>query len=188
VAIEGYFQFDRVVPRKTPYFRFRFLQIKLIGHYFYYRQTHLSHPEVLLPLGLLKDVLLGFRGGGSQVLLHVLSKKQGQHIKKNAQNYFLAKITVVDIIICHYKSPCVLSKSFIGYGGHGLINYIDTKAKCRHLKKLTCKVALREVFTRVYRLEIQSVMLVFSTRLCELLPLSPSLWSNSLPSPTPLFE
>jgi hypothetical protein len=22
---------------------------------------------------------------------------------------------------------------------HGLINYIDTKAKCRHLKKLTCK-------------------------------------------------
>jgi hypothetical protein len=22
---------------------------------------------------------------------------------------------------------------------HGLINYIDTKAKCRHLKKLACK-------------------------------------------------
>jgi hypothetical protein len=28
---------------------------------------------------------------------------------------------------------------------HGLINYIDTKAKCRHLKKLTCKGTLREV-------------------------------------------
>ena len=52
---------------------------------------------------------------------------------------------------------------------HGLINYIDTKAKCRHLKKLTCKGALRQSFIRVYRLEIQSVMLVFSTQLCELL-------------------
>ncbi len=26
----------------------------------------------------------------------------------------------------------------------GLINYIDTKAKCRHLKKLTCKGTLRQ--------------------------------------------
>ncbi len=39
---------------------------------------------------------------------------------------------------------------------HGLINNIDTKAKCRHLKKLTCKGTLRQVFIRVYRLEIQS--------------------------------
>jgi hypothetical protein len=30
-------------------------------------------------------------------------------------------------------------------------------------KKLTCKGTLRNVFIRVYRLEIQSVMLVFST-------------------------
>jgi hypothetical protein len=28
---------------------------------------------------------------------------------------------------------------------HGLINYIDTKAKCRHLKKLTCKGILKQV-------------------------------------------
>jgi hypothetical protein len=28
---------------------------------------------------------------------------------------------------------------------HGLINYIDTKAKCFHLKKLTCKGTLRQV-------------------------------------------
>jgi len=42
---------------------------------------------------------------------------------------------------------------------HRLINYIDTKAKCRHLKKLTCKGTLRQLFMRVYyRLEIQSVM------------------------------
>jgi hypothetical protein len=38
------------------------------------------------------------------------------------------------------------------------------------------------VFIRVYRLlKIQSIMLVFSTQLCELLLLSPSLWFNSLP-------
>jgi hypothetical protein len=35
---------------------------------------------------------------------------------------------------------------------HGPINYIDTKAKCCHLKKLTCKGSLRQVFSRVYRL------------------------------------
>jgi hypothetical protein len=33
---------------------------------------------------------------------------------------------------------------------HGLINYIDTNAKCRHLKKLTCKETLRQVFIRVF--------------------------------------
>ncbi len=54
---------------------------------------------------------------------------------------------------------------------HGLINYKNTKVKCCHLKELTCKGTLRKVFGRVYRLEIQSVMLVFSTQLCELLPL-----------------
>ena len=43
---------------------------------------------------------------------------------------------------------------------HGLINYKDTKTKCRHLKKLTCKGTLWQVFIRVYRLGIQSVMLV----------------------------
>ncbi len=54
---------------------------------------------------------------------------------------------------------------------HGLINYKGIKAKCRYLKKLTSKGTLRHVFIRVYRLEIQPVMLVFSTYLCELLPL-----------------
>ncbi len=39
---------------------------------------------------------------------------------------------------------------------HGLINYIDTKAKCRHKKidLYTCTGTLRQVFLRVYRLEI----------------------------------
>jgi hypothetical protein len=54
---------------------------------------------------------------------------------------------------------------------HGLINNIDTKAKCLHLNKLNCKGTLRQVFIRAYKLEIQSVMLVFATKLCELLPL-----------------
>ncbi len=40
----------------------------------------------------------------------------------------------------------------------GLINYIDTKAKCHHLKKFPCKGILRKVFIRVYRLVIQSVI------------------------------
>jgi hypothetical protein len=39
-------------------------------------------------------------------------------------------------------------------------------------KKLTCKGTLRQVFSRVYRLEIQSVMLAFSTQLCDLAPLT----------------
>jgi hypothetical protein len=54
---------------------------------------------------------------------------------------------------------------------HGLVNYKDTIAKCRHLKKLTCTETLRQVFIRAYRLEIQSDMLIFSIQLCELLPL-----------------
>ncbi len=53
-------------------------------------------------------------------------------------------------------------------------------------KKLTSKGTLRQLFIRVYRLEIQWVMLVFSTQLCELLLLSPSLWFNS-PPPFPVW-
>jgi hypothetical protein len=34
---------------------------------------------------------------------------------------------------------------------HGLINYIETKTKCLHLKKLTCKGALRQMFIRDWR-------------------------------------
>jgi hypothetical protein len=35
---------------------------------------------------------------------------------------------------------------------HGIINFIDNKAKCRHLTKLTYKGTLRQVCIRVYRL------------------------------------
>jgi hypothetical protein len=54
----------------------------------------------------------------------------------------------------------------------------------RHLIILTCKGTLRQVLIRVYRLVIQSVMLVFSTQLYEMLPLYPSLWL-ALPPPLP---
>ncbi len=51
-------------------------------------------------------------------------------------------------------------------------------------KKLICKRTSRQVFMRVYRLEIQSFMLAFLIQLCELLPLWPSLLFFS-PSPLP---
>jgi hypothetical protein len=40
------------------------------------------------------------------------------------------------------------------------IRLIEGNAKCRHLNKFTCKGTVRQVFIRVYRLVIQSVMLV----------------------------
>jgi hypothetical protein len=36
----------------------------------------------------------------------------------------------------------------IPYISHGLINYKDTKTKCCHLKKLTCKGTLRQSFKK----------------------------------------
>jgi hypothetical protein len=56
---------------------------------------------------------------------------------------------------------------------------MDTKAKCNH-KKISLQ---RQVFIRVYRLEIQSVMLVFSTQFCKLLP--SDVLSDLTPPPPP---
>ncbi len=70
---------------------------------------------------------------------------------------------------------------------HGLVNYIDTKAKCHHPKNGPVK-GFAPVLIRVCRREIQSVMLVFFTQLCKLLPLKPSLWFNSLPPPPSLCQ
>jgi hypothetical protein len=59
-----------------------------------------------------------------------------------------------------YKSYCKLMwhskmvfENFENHQRHGLIKYVDTEAKCRHLNKLTCEGTLRQVFIRVYRLE-----------------------------------
>jgi hypothetical protein len=54
---------------------------------------------------------------------------------------------------------------------HELRNYKDTIAKCRHLKIFTYEGTLRQVYIKIYRLDIQSVMLAILTHLCELLPL-----------------
>jgi hypothetical protein len=105
---------------------------------------------------------------------------------------FLVTCRWIFFLRCYIRSLYNFSKvadttlqNSLGWGGgkegpsHGLINYIDTKEKCRHLKKLTCKGTLRQVLIRVYR---QEIVLVFSTQLCELLPLSSFLWFNSPPS------
>ncbi len=64
---------------------------------------------------------------------------------------------------------------------HGLIKYIDTKAKCRHLRKLTYKGTFQQVFLRVYRLE----MLVF-VNCYSVAPLTFSL--VQLPPPLPCVK
>jgi hypothetical protein len=65
---------------------------------------------------------------------------------------------------------------------HGLVNYIDNKAKCRHLKKFTCIGTLRQVFIRVYKLLIRSLMLVFRPSFVNCFP-SDLLSGSSLPPP-----
>ncbi len=52
---------------------------------------------------------------------------------------------------------------------------------------MACKGNLRQVFIRIYRLEIQSVMLVFSTQLFVNCCPSPLLSGSTLPPPLPLF-
>ncbi len=116
-------------------------------------------------------------------------------------NYIsISIIEGVDIMVWSYRSPILLGGMGVGIllfqmistclhgaqkGGRRmgsvelvspvyntasvLINFI--KSKMMSSKKLTCKGTLWQVFIRVYRLEIQSAMLVFSTQLCELLPL-----------------
>jgi hypothetical protein len=64
---------------------------------------------------------------------------------------------------------------------HGLIYYKETKLKCRHLRKLTCKWTLRQVFVKVYRLEMQSVMLVFFSRPRFVIVCPSNLFSDSPP-------
>ncbi len=61
--------------------------------------------------------------------------------------------------IIHQKRRRVISNAdqFID----GLMNYIDTTVKCCHLNILACKGILGQVFIRVYRLKIWTVMLVF---------------------------
>ncbi len=67
---------------------------------------------------------------------------------------------------------------------HGLINNIETKAKCRHLKKMFCKGSLRQVFLRV-SLETGDTVChvgIFNPALWTIAPLNFSLVQLSPPS------
>ncbi len=74
------------------------------------------------------------------------------------------------------------------------IRLIETNAKCCHPKKLTCKGTLRQVFIRVYRLEIANFLRTFSHVrtfntsfvICTLPWYPSSLLSGSTLPPTPL--
>ncbi len=59
--------------------------------------------------------------------------------------------------------------------------YKDTKTTCRHLKKLTCKRTLRQVFIRVYRQETQSCW-YFRPSFVSCCPLTFSLVHHTPPS------
>jgi hypothetical protein len=69
---------------------------------------------------------------------------------------------------------------------HGLFHFKDNNTKYRHLKKLTCKETLWQVFLRVYRLEIQSVMLVFRPSFVNYCPTNHL--SGSPPPPLPCVK
>jgi hypothetical protein len=51
--------------------------------------------------------------------------------------------------------------SFVGRTRR-MIRLIDVKARCRNLKQFTCKGTLRQVFIRVYRLEIDNFLGTFN--------------------------
>jgi hypothetical protein len=46
-----------------------------------------------------------------------------------------------------------------------MINYLDTKAKCRHLKNIPVKGLCGRFFIRIYRLETQTVVGIFDLAL-----------------------
>ncbi len=104
---------------------------------------------------------------------------------ENVYNWYYKLIPKKETFVLLYNGKC-----------YGLISYIDSTAKCHHLKNLTCKGTLRQVSIRVFRLEIQSVMLVgiFDPALWTVAPLtfslvrlspsrvSPFIWSDSEPT------
>ncbi len=75
----------------------------------------------------------------------------------------------------------------------GLLNYIDTKAKCRHIKKFTCKGTLRQVFICLRPPSLQGFCLGWSSNFvgseyCQIqsVKLLQNMVSNELNTPHPL--
>ncbi len=75
----------------------------------------------------------------------------------------------------------------IAYRNHGQINYTDIKAKCRHLKKFTCKWTSLQVFIRVYRQRYRQSCLYFDPALWTVAPLTFSLVQLSPLLPFPVW-
>jgi hypothetical protein len=90
-------------------------------------------------------------------------------VRERANKYIYFQKRVSDNMICILPTVPTSGSGFLSmrllYCFHGRINYIDSKAKCRHLKKFTCKGTLRQVFIRYFRLQILSIILVFSAQL-----------------------
>ncbi len=73
-----------------------------------------------------------------------LSKHRAANQKLPVKVHVLMSYAAITIGILRV---CVLLRTSVHLG---LIDYIDTKAKCRHLKKFTCEETLRQVFVRVH--------------------------------------
>jgi hypothetical protein len=130
---------------------------------------------------------MGWKNHGPLILFNPLWFQPKFHLSFTVFTYYWRSATVGDLVRLRSSYVPIYMNGNFRQGinqKHGLINYIDTKAKCRHLKKWICKGTLRQMFIRVYGLEIQSIMLVFSTQLCELLPLQ-LLSGSTLPLSTP---
>ncbi len=59
--------------------------------------------------------------------------------------------------------PVIAVGGFVYDFPHDLINYIDIKAKCRHLKNLTCKGTFRQVFIRLRPIQLLGFCLGWSS-------------------------
>jgi hypothetical protein len=106
----------------------------------------------------------------------IIYKSKIFRIKKNRSFLRLlwAQIFLRQFIKFWHKCAILCAPTVLLYCAHGLIKYLGTKAKCRHLKILTCTGTLRQVFIRVYRLEMQSVG-IFDPALWTVGPLTFSL-------------
>jgi hypothetical protein len=144
--------------------------------------------KVQLNPGLSK-IILHFATINRKIRITTFFGKIFSEVKNSAESLYNISATVIYgisciIIFCKELTP--LGKNLWVYvhalltilnaepHEHWLINYIDTKAKCRHLQKSTCERNWR--YSQSW------------THLCELLSLQPSLWFNSPPSPPSLCD
>ncbi len=120
-----------------------------------------------------RNISKGGWESGDYPFLHQTDGKNG-----NSPREMCGKLPLPSWELYHRTDTVQIAKN---RDTHGLINFVDPKAKCRHLKKFTCKATLRQVFIRVYRLEIQSSMLVFGPALVTVAPIlySPPLENTS---------